>query len=224
MYDDTLWDNLRRALSDLKSGQGTDLMMLADEYYQRTPKGQYSNLWKGAFDAIRCMDNDRITDPVAVTAFNKKLLAAAPFEYNGQPAAAIFDVCGYWPFAPTMTPHVPDPKGLPTVLVMSTTGDPATPYRNGVNLAKDLDARLLTVSGTAHTAFLQQIPCVDQIGNDYLINLKLPGRGRNLLLDRPALTAHRARGVDLDARIALCFVRAGDGCAAPLRPARSSRR
>ena len=43
---------------------------------------------------------------------------------------------------------------LPQVLVISTTGDPATPYQAGVDLAKDLGAVLLTVEGTRHTAYL----------------------------------------------------------------------
>jgi pimeloyl-ACP methyl ester carboxylesterase len=177
MYSDSLWPDLRQALSDLAKGQGGPLMALADEYEQRDSSGRYAPLLD-AFNAIRCMDNDRITDPAAQTELNKKLLAAAPFEDNGQPAAAIFDVCTYWPVAPTMTPHVPDPKGLPTVLVISTTNDPATPYQDGVDLAKYLGARLLTVEGTRHTAYmLSGIGCADQIGNDYLIDLKLPDEG-----------------------------------------------
>jgi pimeloyl-ACP methyl ester carboxylesterase len=177
MYSDSLWPDLRRALSDLARGQGGELMALADEYEQRDSSGRYAPLLD-AFNAIRCMDNDRITDPAAQTDLNKKLLAAAPFEDNGQPAAAIFDVCTYWPVAPTMTPHRPDPQGLPTVLVVSTTNDPATPYQDGVDLAKYLGARLLTVEGTRHTAYmLSGITCADQIGNDYLIDLKLPDEG-----------------------------------------------
>jgi pimeloyl-ACP methyl ester carboxylesterase len=177
MYDNSLWADLRAALSQLATGNGDGMMALADQYYQRDTNGKYANLFKGSFDAIRCMDNDRITDPKVQVEHNKQAQQIAPFSDNGQPAAAVFDVCTYWPFQPTMTPHVPDPKGLPTVLVMSTTGDPATPYQNGVNLAKYLDARLLTVEGTRHGAFLSGKPCVDQIGNDYLINLKLPPEG-----------------------------------------------
>ena len=64
------------------------------------------------------------------------------------------------------------------MLVISTTGDPATPYQSGVDLAKDLGAVLLTVEGTRHTAYLGAgISCVDSIGNDYLINLNLPPEG-----------------------------------------------
>ena len=115
MYVDSYWPYLRTALSSLASGKGDQLMLFADLYEQRDPDGTYG-LLLDAFNAVRCMDNDRIStdDPDAQIALNKKIQAAAPFENNGEPAAATYDVCSYWPFDPTMTPHVPDPKGLPT--------------------------------------------------------------------------------------------------------------
>jgi len=77
-----------------------------------------------------------------------------------------------------MQPHVANAPGLPQVLVISTTGDPATPYQQGVDLAKDLNAVLLTVEGTSHTAYLGAgNSCVDDIVNTYLITLELPAEG-----------------------------------------------
>jgi TAP-like protein len=63
------------------------------------------------------------------------------------------------------------------VMVISTTQDPATPYQAGVNLAHDLNARLLTFDSTQHTAFLQGNSCVDHAGITYLTSLKLPAEG-----------------------------------------------
>jgi len=74
-------------------------------------------------------------------------------------------------------PHHPRTPGLPTVMVISTTQDPATPYQAGVNLAHDLNARLLTYEGTQHTAFLQGNSCVDGAGVGYLTSLQLPPEG-----------------------------------------------
>ncbi|MGH3839236.1 MAG: alpha/beta hydrolase, partial [Pseudonocardiaceae bacterium] len=71
----------------------------------------------------------------------------------------------------------PQTTGLPPVVVISTTQDPATPYQAGVNLAEDLKARLLTFDGTQHTVFLQGIKCVDDAGIDYLTDLKPPAEG-----------------------------------------------
>mgnify|MGYP001061227798 CR=1 FL=1 len=177
LYSDTTWPSLLQALADFSGGKGDALMALADDYNGRDSSGHYSRMLE-AFTAIRCMDSDRITDPATVTDLNRKLIAAAPFQDNGQPAAAIFDPCAFWPVPPTMTAHTPDPAGLAPVLVVSTTGDPATPYQSGVNLAKDLGGRLLTVDGTRHTGFmLSGLDCVDQAGNSYLIDLTLPDDG-----------------------------------------------
>ena len=74
-------------------------------------------------------------------------------------------------------PHQPHVDGLPPVVVVSTTGDPATPYQAGVDLAAALHGRLLTYEGTQHTAFLQGNPCVDGAGVRYLVDLSLPGDG-----------------------------------------------
>lgn len=177
LYSDYSWPTLRSALADAADGDGSALMALADDYYNRDSSGHYSHLLE-AFTAIRCMDSDRITDPDAVIEVNRRLVEASPFQDNGEPAAAIFDTCAFWPVEPTMLPHTPDPTGLAPVLVVSTTADPATPYEAGVELADDLGGRLLTVEGTRHTAYmLSGLGCVDDFGDDYLINLTLPPDG-----------------------------------------------
>ena len=77
-----------------------------------------------------------------------------------------------------MPTHAPSVAGLPKVLVISTTHDPATPYQAGVNLAEALGAALLTVDGTNHTAYLGAgVKCADDIGTRYLISLELPADG-----------------------------------------------
>ena len=45
---------------------------------------------------------------------------------------------------PTSAPHPVSAPGLPPVLVVSTTDDPATPYQAGDDLAKELGGALLT--------------------------------------------------------------------------------
>jgi hypothetical protein len=70
-------------------------------------------------------------------------------------------------------------------MVISVTGDPATPYQAGVNLAKALNARLLTAEGTQHTVALQGTKCVDDIVNNYLVNLALPPAGTRCSIVQP---------------------------------------
>jgi acetyl esterase/lipase len=118
-----------------------------------------------------------VTDPAQIKDMNARYKAAAPFLDDGRPASAARDACAFWPVPETSKPHVPKVEGLPPVLVISTTNDPATPYQAGVALAKALKGGLLTYESTQHTVFLQGNPCVDKAGAKYLINLKLPPTG-----------------------------------------------
>jgi pimeloyl-ACP methyl ester carboxylesterase len=177
LYVDAYWPALSNGLLNLSKGDGKIMMLLADLYNERDDTGEYGRLLE-VFNAVRCVDGPAVTDPAAVTALNAEFAAAKKFSDSGDPPGAIQDICAFWPVPPTLQPHRPDVQGLPQVLVISTTGDPATPYQDGVDLARDLGAVLLTVEGTRHTAYLNAgIDCVDRIGNDYLINLNLPPEG-----------------------------------------------
>ncbi|SDP22763.1 alpha/beta hydrolase fold [Nakamurella panacisegetis] len=177
MYDNSSWPDLEKALTDLKAGQGEKLMALADEYYQRDSSGKYSEK-PDSFNAIRCVDDPAVTDPAEVIKVNQQVADAAPFEDSADPAADIPDLCAYWPVPATLKPGALSVPGLPKVLVISTTGDPATPYQNGVDLAQQLGADLLTYQGTRHAAFIvANSTCVNSAGNAYLLNLTLPAAG-----------------------------------------------
>jgi len=176
LYFPELWPTLATGLVKWSQGDGGILMALADFYDERDQTGHYTPALD-AFNAVRCVDGPAITDPAVVTKFNADYAAAAPYQASGDPPGAVNDICAYWPVPPTMQPHVPNAPSLPQVLVVSTTGDPATPYQQGVDLAKELNAVLLTVDGTRHTAYLSGITCVDNIVNRYLITLELPDQG-----------------------------------------------
>ncbi|MBD2108220.1 alpha/beta hydrolase [Nodosilinea sp. FACHB-13] len=65
-------------------------------------------------------------------------------------------------------------EDLPETLIVSVTGDPATPPSGGISLAKTLGGTLLTVEGEQHgAALVAGNACVDNIVADYLINLDL---------------------------------------------------
>ena len=127
--------------------------------------------------AINCVDADRATNRAVAGVTARKSVAAAPFIDSGIAPIDALDTCGMWPVPPTSTPHLPKADGLPPTLVISTTGDPATPYAAGVTLANALHAHLLTVEGTQHTAAGEGYSCVDQIVANYLVDLELPAEG-----------------------------------------------
>ena len=176
LYLPELWAPLNSGLQQLAQGHGDILMRLADLYYGRQPDGTYSSEMDD-FQAVSCVDNPPITDPNVARDTDARYRAAAPFLDTGRPPSSALDNCAYWPVPPTGGPHQPHTPGLPTVLVISTTHDPATPYQAGVNLARDLNGRLLTFEGTQHTAFLQGSSCVDHAGTSYLITLQPPPAG-----------------------------------------------
>ncbi|QXC59802.1 alpha/beta hydrolase [Aquihabitans sp. G128] len=63
-------------------------------------------------------------------------------------------------------------------MVISTTGDPATPYESGVKVAKQIPgAVLITNVGEGHTIFAQGKACVDDAVTTYLVDLTPPKAG-----------------------------------------------
>jgi pimeloyl-ACP methyl ester carboxylesterase len=176
LYLSQLWPALSRGLSLLASGDGTILLRLADLYNGRGPDGHYGNDIE-AFVVISCVDEERITDRAQQADLIRRANEAAPFRDDGRGVVAALDPCAFWPVPPTSQPHVPQVQGLPPTLIISTTGDPATPYQAGVDLAKALNGSLLTYEGTQHTVALQGVPCVDDAVTKYLVDGTLPPPG-----------------------------------------------
>lgn len=176
LYSTSMWGDLTTALQDLKQGNGAAMMKLADSYEERQADGTYQ-FTLDAFASIGCVDDKAVTDPAEILEANKRALAIAPFEDDGRGPSPAKDPCAFWPVPNTGEPHEPHVPGLPQIMVVSVTGDPATPYQAGVNLAKALNARLLSVKGTQHTVALQGTKCVDDIVTKYLTDLVLPPDG-----------------------------------------------
>jgi len=174
LYSPQLWSALRAGLNQLSSGSGDTLLALADLYDGRNADGTYSNT-TDAFNAVRCVDDPPVTNRAETDRAEAQYRKAAPFLDDGHgTGAAPLDTCAFWPVPATGGPHVVRAPGLPQTVVISTTGDPATPYAAGVNLAKQLNARLLTFKGNQHTVALQGQECVDKAVTSYLVDLKLP--------------------------------------------------
>jgi pimeloyl-ACP methyl ester carboxylesterase len=168
LYNPAGWNELTAGLTELRAGAGARLLAIADRYYQ---------LDQDALTIVRCADDERITDRAAAAALTTRVLAGAPFADPGTPVVGALGTCALWPVPPTSSRHVPHAEGLPPVLVVSTTGDPATPYASGVALADALHGRLLTVEGTQHGAVGSGWTCVDDIAAGYLVDLTLPAEG-----------------------------------------------
>ncbi len=173
MYSEQLWPALRRAYADAQDGDGSGLLRLNDQYYQRRPDGSYGNELE-AFQVISCADTaDRPT--VAETDAEVPLFAeAAPLFVPDGSIGSYF--CTFFP--PPRDPRVDiTGAGAGPIVVIGTTGDPATPFESTVRMSDTLeDGRLVIVEADQHTGYGVN-RCVIEVVNDYLIDLDAPDDG-----------------------------------------------
>ena len=165
MYDDASWGDLEWALQEASRGDGSGLLALYDGYMQRQPDGTYDNSLE-AFQAISCMDDaSRPTveeDDAAVAAYR----AVAP-RFAPNTAGGYF--CTFFP--PSIDPRI-DVTGIDAgpILVMGTTGDPATPLSSTEAMADALeDGRLVVVTADQHTGYGVN-PCSVSVIDDFLVD------------------------------------------------------
>ncbi len=173
LYSEQYWPTLRTALQNLADGDGILLMLLADQYNERNSEGQYAPT-QDVFTAVLCVDSPRTPPGAESVSLAERATAAAPFRDSGDPIVAVDNPCSRWPGEVTLDEEITGAPDLPTTVVVSTTGDPATPYAAGQELAALLDARLITVQGDEHTAYLSGSGCVEDAVNAYLTDLTLP--------------------------------------------------
>lgn len=177
LYQSAQWPELTTALTALKAGDGAALMGLADRYLHRGADGAYTNGSEAQF-VVNCLDGVNLTDRAVAADVERQIKQVAPFIDPGVEEAVALPRCASLPAKPTGGPHTLQADGLPPVMVIATTGDPATPYEGGVEMAKQLKAVLVTVEGNQHAAFLTtDNECITKIGAEYLITLKLPAEG-----------------------------------------------
>jgi pimeloyl-ACP methyl ester carboxylesterase len=174
LYSPSLWRHLTQALSELKDGTGDTMLALADLYMGRDANGHYNNSTDVRV-AVNCVDKPHITDRAKVVDEDRRTREVAPFMSYGQfTGLAPLDTCAFWPVPATGDQHEIKVTGLPPILVVSTTNDPATPYQAGVDLAHQLGGTLLTFDGTQHTVVFQGNSCVDDIAARYLVDVTVP--------------------------------------------------
>ena len=177
LYSPNLWRHLTPGLTELKDGTGDTMLTLADLYMGRDAEGHYNNSTDVRV-AVNCVDQPPVTDRAAVIEEDRRVREVAPFMSYGEfTGHAPLGTCAFWPVPPTTEPHEISVSGLPPILVVSTTNDPATPYQAGVDLARQLGGTLLTFEGTQHTVVFQGETCVDDIAAKYLIDVTVPPPG-----------------------------------------------
>jgi pimeloyl-ACP methyl ester carboxylesterase len=177
LYSPTLWHHLTDGLTELVDHHGDTLLALADMYMRRDQHGHYTNA-TDARVAINCVDQPPITDRAKVIDEDRRSREIAPFmSYGTFTGDAPLGTCAFWPVPPTSKPHTVSAPGLAPTVVVSTTRDPATPYKAGVDLANQLRGSLLTFDGTQHTVVFQGDSCIDDYVTAYLVGGTTPPSG-----------------------------------------------
>ncbi|MDA8290388.1 MAG: alpha/beta hydrolase, partial [Actinomycetota bacterium] len=174
LYSEQTWPILAEALSLALRGDGSILAAIAYSYEGLAANGTYSNQ-VAANTAIDCVDRPY---PTALSTYVRLAAAAAkvaPDFGAGEVWGSL--VCRFWPVRPEGTVGPIHAPGSPPILVVGSTGDPATPYAWARSVARQLDhATLLTRDGPGHTAYLFS-SCIQRWTNRYLTTLALPPAG-----------------------------------------------
>ena len=130
----------------------------------------------GAFQAVTCLDYPVEGDKTTWAAQYEQAQREAPIFADS--AVGMDLVCSVWGHNGTRKPAQIHARGAAPILVVGTTGDPATPYAWSKSLAEQLDSgQLLTWEGNGHTAYGGDAPCVNDAVDAYLISGTMPKKG-----------------------------------------------
>ncbi|GGD00374.1 alpha/beta hydrolase [Tersicoccus solisilvae] len=176
LYNEQSWEALNVAVANAASGDPGDLIRFSDIGADREQDGRYTANSTFAFQAVNCLDYPMETDPAAMRHDAAALQQASPtlgryFGYGGL-------TCASWPHRPVSAPHPLDAAGAEPIVVIGTTGDPATPVAWARSLADQLQSgRLITFEGEGHTAYGQGDTCVVDAVDGYLVDGTVPQDG-----------------------------------------------
>lgn len=173
LYNDQSWPALTQALESALKGDASLMLRLADLGADRGADGKYTSNSTFAFSAINCLDYPMVSDTAAMRAEEQRLRQASPtlgyfFAYGGTN-------CVDWPYDSVRTPAPVEYTGDAPIVVIGTTGDPATPVEWSASLRKQLgNASLMTWQGEGHTAYGRANSCLEDAVDSYLVDGKVP--------------------------------------------------
>jgi len=173
LYDRSDWPDLASALQRASHGDGSLLLRFSDLYTTRNADGIYSNE-EEANTAINCLDEAWPKDPAVLRNDAAEAMTLAP-EFG---VADLYGglTCALWPLPASRSPHPVTAPGSPPIVVIGSTGDPATPYAGAQALAGELSQGvLLTRVGDGHTGY-RASACIRANVDPYLLDLTVPAK------------------------------------------------
>lgn len=175
LYSEESWAYLRSALADAVNGRADVAFQLADFYTGRMGDTYDGNTME-AFVAYNCMDYPDEGTDADLAALQDQLNAAAPVVAPYWTGGG--DPCAAWPVPPTGVRQAITAPGSPPIVVIGTTGDPATPYEGAQALASQLSQGVLVTNvGEGHLGYNKGNACVTDAVDAYLVDGTVPEDG-----------------------------------------------
>lgn len=173
LYTKQYWPVLQQSLEAAVTKQnGVGLIFLADNLNERSRDGTYGQI-NYAFPAIRCLDSQDVSAR-AIEQRTAAVLRRTPV--MGTVSGPDY-VCPMWPVAPAPELERITAAGAAPIVVIGTTGDPATPYEFAQSMAKQLESGvLMTLRGDGHLAYGQS-SCIKTKVDAYLTRGTVPADG-----------------------------------------------
>lgn len=158
------WADLSELLIDADRGADSE-----SEESEAEPEEPASTDTTEALSVVNCLDRPHPTDLAAYEEAARRIRGVSRLADGSELLS-----CAFLPPA-TSKPKVVRAAGAPTILLVATTVDAATPYRWAQALAASMpSAVLLTNEDIGHSVYGGTSPCVDDVVNRYLIDLTPP--------------------------------------------------
>jgi hypothetical protein len=170
LYSTEEWPELGEALGADADGDGSRIETMANGY--NTSNSTNSN---DVFNAVTCLDHpvsrDLATYPRLAASFAEAAPVFGPLFAWGEVSCAVWPAPADRIVGPVVAPRAP------AIVVVGTSGDPATPYAWAESVAGQFPrARLVTFDGDDHVAYFYS-QCVRQAVQEYFVNGVLPPVG-----------------------------------------------
>ncbi|HEV3362657.1 MAG TPA: alpha/beta hydrolase [Acidimicrobiia bacterium] len=164
------WPSLGDALAAAERGDGSPLATLASNYQNAGATNAAD-----ARQSILCLDHPAPRELSAYPPLAEASKAHAPVFGPVFTWAALS--CGMWPVPSTLEAKPTRAPGAPPILVIGTTGDPATPQVWGEALAGQLERGVFLLrQGAEHVAYYYSA-CVRRHVDAYIVDGRPPASG-----------------------------------------------
>lgn len=173
LYSQDSWPYLSDMFESVMFGDADVALAYADGYNGREADGTYRDNSTESFSAINCLDYQYQSDVEVMRERAAQVAEAAPII---GPYMGYGDIgCDNWPYEGDRDREPIHAPGAAPIMVVGTTGDPATPYHWAEALAAQLDSGVLvSYEGEGHTAYNKSNSCVNDAVERYLLDGTVP--------------------------------------------------